>query len=63
MAKIVKSKSVDLGKAQEEFEVSQRDWQAAERALARAQEGRDKARARYQAADEFLRGASRAVLG
>lgn len=58
-----KTKSVDLGKAQEEFEASQRDWQASERAMARAQEDRDKKLAKYRAADTALRDASRAVLG
>ncbi len=58
-----KSKTVDLGQAQEQFEASQRDWQAAERELARAQEARDKKLAKYQAADQALRGAARAVLG
>lgn len=57
------SKSVDLGQAQGEFEVSQKEWQAAERALARAQELRDKCKARYAAADVALRDATRAVLG
>ncbi len=63
MAMKVKSKTVDLGKAQEEFEASQREWQAAERALARALEDRDKKKARAVAADEALRGATRTVLG
>ncbi len=56
-------KSVDLGAAQGEFEVSQRDWQASERALARAQDDRDKKLAKFRTADVALRDAARMVLG
>lgn len=58
-----KSPAIDLGSAQAEFETAQREWHQAERELARAQENRDKRRARAQAADVALRDAARAVLG
>lgn len=58
-----KKRSVDLGQAQGEFEQANREWQAAERALARAQEIRDRAKGRATAADLALRDAARLVLG
>lgn len=58
-----RGKSIDLGQAQANFEVAQRDHFAAERALAKAQEQRDKAKAVFQAADTQLKDAVRSVLG
>ena len=63
MAKSTKTTSINLGQLQEEFQLSQREWQASERALARAQESRDSFRAKAQAADAALRDATRTVLG
>jgi hypothetical protein len=61
--KTAKTRSVDLGAAQAEYENSNRDWQASERALARAQEDRDQKRAKALAADAALQDAVRTVRG
>lgn len=63
MTKTSKGKGVDLGQLQADFEAGQKAWQTSERALARAQEQRDKDRSAFQAADRALRDASRTVLG
>ncbi len=59
----VKTKGVDLGLLQTTFETTTRDWHAAERALANAQDLRDKKRAAAKLADQALRDATRTVLG
>lgn len=58
-----KSKSIDLGLLQTEFQTTQKDAIAAEKALIRAQEVRDATKAKFEAADVALRGATRTVLG
>ncbi len=58
-----KTQAIDLGTLQEAFQLSQRDWHSAERALAQAQDLRDKKRAAAKAADQALRDATRTVLG
>lgn len=59
----VKAKGVDLGQLQEQFEQLTRAWQLSERALARAQETRDRDREAARMADTALRDATRTVLG
>lgn len=57
------STSIDLGQAQAKFEAAQKAWHASERALARAQEQRDRDKAAYALAEEQLKSAARTVLG
>lgn len=56
-------RSVNLGKAQEDFVEARKAAQAAQRALERAQELRDVTKARAEATERALRDATRAVLG
>lgn len=57
------NKSVDLGALQTEFELAEKNYHASEKALARAQELRNAAKSRREAADQALRVAAQAVLG
>lgn len=63
MAKKQKAQGIDLGELQQTFQSTQRAWQAAERALARAQETRDGAKMAALAADGQLKEAVRSVVG
>ena len=59
----MKTKAIDLGALQSQFELATKEYHASEKALARAQETRDKAKASRDAADAQLRNAARSVLG
>lgn len=56
-------KSVNLGRLQSNFETTAKALKAAERALKRAQDNRDAAKAAHEAANTALRDGSRTVLG
>lgn len=58
-----RNKSVDLGQLQSEFEAATKSYHSAEKALARAQEARNSAKAQAAAADQALRVAAQSVLG
>ena len=58
-----KTKSVDLGKLQDQFEHAEREYRAAEKALARAGDDRDAKKARFAAADTALQTAVRGIRG
>lgn len=62
-AKTVKTKSIDLGKLQDQFELADKEYRSAEKALARGQEDRDTKKARLAAADSALQAAVRSVRG
>lgn len=56
-------KTINLAKLQSNLDDSRHGLRAAERALKRAQEARDGARAKAQAAEQVFVDATRAVLG
>lgn len=57
------TKGIDLGKLQQSFEQSERDYRSSEKAFARAGEQRDAAKKRYESADGALQAAVRSVRG
>ncbi len=63
MPKQTKTKSIDLGALQSQFEVDSKAYHAAEKALARAQELRNACKVRRDASDQALRNAAQTVLG
>lgn len=59
----VKTKGVDLGRLQQEFEQAERDYRVSEKAYARAGEQRDAAKKRFEASDAALQAAVRSIRG
>lgn len=58
-----KSKGVDLGQLQAQFEQSERNYRLSEKAFARAGEVRDAAKKQFEGADQALQAAVRSVRG
>ena len=57
------TKAVDLGKLQTEYESSKRLYDNSEKALKKAQDLRDSAKANFTLAETALKDATRTVLG
>lgn len=60
---MTKDQSVNLGRLQGEFELARKEYHAAEKALARANEARNSAKRKFESTDASLRAAAQAVLG
>lgn len=63
MATNGKSKSIDLGAAQQRFEQSEREYRQSEKAFARAGEDRDNKKKAFEQADQALQAAVRSIRG
>ncbi len=63
MATKAKSKGIDLGELQTQFELAEREYRASEKAFARAGEDRDGKKKRFEGADQALQAAVRSVRG
>ncbi len=63
MATKSKTKGIDLGELQTQFELAERDYRLSEKTFARAGEQRDAAKKKFEASDAALQAAVRSVRG